>query len=433
MAPTHKLSAVRAHALTICKRGANGQSIFLRKADGPTLTLPAVTHRLVKAAEDWSTAYCVVASPDAEEAGGIGAEEVIDTWESDTEIAKAAHAFLRDRAFVNKAHDEMEAEGCHIVENAVALADFGVGDTTIKKGSWYVGVELDEDARAAVEAGDITGVSIEGTGTRTEIEKAKADPKAQGSKGKDRDSGPTHRTCPKCDGKVKLGVKTCPNCSTALKKTATFDEVVGEREFSDNLWRAWSTFEGVVFDAFRDEDEDDPHGVIRASIDQFRDHLLSKLDASTATERKALAKELGTLSGTTDEEDEMGLTEDFAALKKNTDETLASLKKEGDATTVAVEGLVGLTGKLVDRVEALAGSGDGEDGKGAGKKVKKEATSIDEVVAQVGKLADSVDTIDSELTGIAKSIEKLGEGDSSQDEPAATVRKSKHPLDGLLA
>lgn len=209
MAPTHYLTDVDPIAITICKKGANRQRIFLKKeADGgPLITLPA-QHRLFKSGDDWHVFYCVVAEPGAEEECGQGDDAgtgIVDVWKSDEDIATAAHRFLKNKAYVNLMHDAMAEEGCTVVENAVALNDIQIGPDTIKKGSWYVAIEPSPEVRQQIDAGEFTGVSIEGSGFREAIAKASF-------AGADKCSG--------CGGKVAKDAAKCPNCGakSSVKK-----------------------------------------------------------------------------------------------------------------------------------------------------------------------------------------------------------------------
>lgn len=437
-------------AITICKQGANRQRIMLKKA-APEPTVLLTERRLLKStAEEWSTFYCVVAEPGAEEDPGMtGDQDSVDVWDDPDEIRKAAHRLLKNAAYVNAKHDDPAAEGAAIVESAVALNDFDVvaadgGEAvTVKKGSWYVGIELPDELRKQVDAGEVTGISLEGSGIRVPLEKA--DPKAQGTKGKDRDAGGTHRTCPKCSAKVKFGVKTCPNCKAAipssnkgalkklwaalmpeepmpeqLAKTNDFADVIAERELQDSLYRAWWALEGVIFDAFRDEDEADPKGVVTRSLAQFETYLLEKLDTVPADQREGLAKELASVRSQEPEEelDTMPLTAEETA-------EIAEIKKSGEETATAVAALSDGFKTLLEHV------------KGEGKEPVKKAgddDSIEGVVEKLGKVADAVDKLDTDLTTIAASVESLGEGASTQpaESQNGAVRKS-NPLAGLLS
>ena len=174
MAATHALYDVDPYAITITKKGANRQRIFLKKAaEAVDVTLPA-EHVLLKDAPgggDWSVFYCVVAEPGAEEDGGLGADGVVDVWKDEDEIRRAAHRFAKNRGYVNAMHGALEEQGCTVVENAIALSDFTVGDETIRKGSWYLAIEPTPDFKALVDSGEITGVSLEGTGMREVLTK----------------------------------------------------------------------------------------------------------------------------------------------------------------------------------------------------------------------------------------------------------------------
>ena len=425
---TFALSDVQPAAITLVKQGANRKRIFLKKsvAEADLLTLPAGPMPILKAAgDDWTAVYCVVAEPGAEEDPGlVGDRDSVDVWASAEEIRKAAHHLLKAGAYVNLAHDGEPAEGCAIVESAVALADLPVGDETIREGSWYVAIEPAAELRKSIEDGDIDAISLEGTGLRTEIQKA------VGS------AGPKAKKCPSCGGTVKADKATCQNCghTFAVKKASTFGEQIGAQELRDSMWRATSTLESVIYQALSDDDESDPKAIIRASLDQFVTYLAGKLDALPEESRAVVAKQLGSLAITTTEEESMGLAEDFAELKKTTGEQFEGLKKSNDATTAAVEGLVGLTGKLVDRVEALSAGGGKTDGDGTGKESVKKS-SLEDVVERVGTLADKMDSFDSDLTGIAKSVREIAAGDSSQTggDDREAVRKNKDPLAGLLA
>lgn len=516
---THALADVRATALSLVKKGANRQTFFLRKTaeDEPTLTV-ATDHRLLKAADDWSVAYVIVAEPGAEEDGGLGAEGIVDVWKSEEEIAAAAHAF---EGFVNIGHDTAPADGCRVVESAIALTDFEVDGTTIKKGSWYVGLTLDEPTRELIEKGEITGVSLEGTGVRVPLEKASKHPPLPNKPGatnwveeagglpkyideiaraiywEGSIKGPkgVSRAIRIAVGRVRkwaagIGVNKDTQAKAAaalaqweakkakanttvkkemeavdrtddgertkgalrkiaehlglvdelelepIQKSTTFAERIAERDLTDSLHSAWITLEGVIFDAFRDEDENDPKGQIRQSLDEFRDYLAAKLDATPGEQRVEVAKGLATMESTTEEDQEsMGDTDRIKALEDKlgtTESTVADLKKASDTQTEALQEVVKL----------LKGDGSGGsqqqngNGNGNGSQAQDgQQTDLQKAVAAIGTIADKMDTLDGELTNLAKAVRTLSEGDTTQGSEGDTLRKSKtdDPLAGLLA
>ncbi len=169
---THELSGVKVRALTLVKRGANRRVWSLFKAGEPEVTLPA-PHDLLKGSADWKTAYVVVAAPGWVEQGGQGAPGIHDVWKSEDEIADAAHGYLLEAGYVNKGeHGSPSDPALKVVESFVAPSDLTLGGEVVLKGSWVVGVRLDDATREMVEKGEITGVSIEGTGMRTAVGKA---------------------------------------------------------------------------------------------------------------------------------------------------------------------------------------------------------------------------------------------------------------------
>lgn len=216
----YALSDVEVVAVALCKGPANRKRIFLKKSETPVEDLIEVTPQtpLIKVGgDDWRVVYTVVAEPEWEEQPGTGEGAVpgtTDVWANEQEILKAAHSFMRNGGLINFQHQGENACG-KVVENFVAHGDMVVdgpeGPTTIKKGSWVVGIEPDDLMRALIENGTIEGVSYEGVGTRTLLAKA-SDPAAKGA---------AYRTCPKCGAKMGLKVSTCPSCgATYVKKAA---------------------------------------------------------------------------------------------------------------------------------------------------------------------------------------------------------------------
>ena len=85
-------------------------------------------------------------------------------------IEKMAHDFIENNRNdqISKAHDGNTDKGC-VVESFIARE----GDPDFAVGSWVVGVHV-PDARIwkSIEAGELTGFSIEGTGELIEEEVA---------------------------------------------------------------------------------------------------------------------------------------------------------------------------------------------------------------------------------------------------------------------
>ena len=85
-------------------------------------------------------------------------------------IEKMAHDFLANKrnAQISKGHDGNTDKGC-VVESFIVRE----GDPDFATGSWVVGVHVpDAKIWKSIEAGELTGFSIEGTGELIEEESA---------------------------------------------------------------------------------------------------------------------------------------------------------------------------------------------------------------------------------------------------------------------
>lgn len=535
MTVVNKLSDVDPTAITLCKQGANRQRIFLRKsaADPGAQVLefqPAAPLR--KSADDWSAIYCVVAVPDAEEDPGLtGDADSVDVWASEDEIRKAAHRLMKNGGYVNAAHDDGAAEGASIVESAVALTDMALvnpeGDPCqIRKGSWYVAIEPNDALRKSIEDGTVEAVSLEGTGVRTPVQKAKA-PAA------------SHRTCASCGAHMAKDASKCPNCGKAwvakghadvgpearkkLKglldfyrkkphpfaacvkdNTKRFGKDGAERvcatlkdieqhddthwrkgggkiaksdvidaqadaliaagvssdeavdllaaymeeqrsvhddstagvmrkmwravfpdqpepqpiakatvpDFRDRLavqnldersWAAFTTLRQVMYDAVAGDDTDNASAIMRSSIDQFRDYLVGVLDDNPV----ALAKELGSLT--------IDQAAPAASQEDDVDDTRVKQLIEEATQPIAksVEDLVAALPQVIAKAVTEAKPAATEE---------KPLTAAD-LKKAVDEFADKMDGMDTALVTLAKSVDQLADGGSSQDDREA-VRKA---------
>ncbi|RJQ04430.1 MAG: methyltransferase domain-containing protein [Bacillota bacterium] len=115
--------------------------------------------RILKADEERQLVYGVVLEPDTLDTQG-------DTISAD-EIERAAHRFLAKSRVVGQGHKRpAKAE---VVESYVAPAEMEIGGQRVKKGSWIIAVHvLDPELWRAIKAGEYTGFSVGGFGTREE-------------------------------------------------------------------------------------------------------------------------------------------------------------------------------------------------------------------------------------------------------------------------
>jgi len=117
---------------------------------------------ILKADLEKQIVYGVVLEPDSVDLQGdvISAEE----------IEKTAHKFMRESRVIGFGHKSRE-DGATPVESWVAIKDFTLGDSTVKKGSWCMGVYVPSpDTWQGIKNGEINSFSIGGFGLRETLE-----------------------------------------------------------------------------------------------------------------------------------------------------------------------------------------------------------------------------------------------------------------------
>ena len=109
---------------------------------------------ICKIDEEKRLIYGIVLEPHAVDSQG--------DWESEEEIEKAAHKFMKDSRVIYKEH-KTKQPNVHVVESYIAPIDMD----NIKKGSWVMVTYCGEDSLwAQVKGGDFTGFSIRGYAQR---------------------------------------------------------------------------------------------------------------------------------------------------------------------------------------------------------------------------------------------------------------------------
>jgi hypothetical protein len=463
--PTNLLRDVDVIALSIVDKGANRKRIYLRKQEGDQeeFNLPA-PHGIIKSdSSDWSVFYCVVAEPDHRESAGVGpgATDVEDVWADQDEIRMAAHRFMKNGALVNRMHETLDPYG-HVVENFIAQADFEVGGEVIKAGSWVIGVEPTEDGRAKIDAGEFTGVSIQGTGIR-ELTKGKG---TQGDSKK----------CPSCGGTVAQERETCQNCGqsfTLSKKVDLSPDVkIPNKPGKSNWLERAGGFPRYMRKVIEDILGSHPQylasaagvskaiqigvGIVQnwAEGHDGKGHAVSKKTQAKAAaavaewnakrgksrvskeesmnddDKRGLMHKMGLALGLVKEDDLSD--EERALIAAETDET-STLPEEtmSEITKQEFDGLKETVEKSAADVTALAQRiADIADKLAEKEKANapEEGPTAEEVYHRLEEVAKSLETVEAD-------VQKLAKGDSSQhddDQDRKPVNKSDSPLAGLL-
>lgn len=80
-------------------------------------------------------------------------------------IEHVAHDYLATHRHVDEMHDGINRD-YSVVESYTAPHELDIGGKKIRKGTWIVSVQLDDDAWQKVKDGTFQGFSIEGRGRR---------------------------------------------------------------------------------------------------------------------------------------------------------------------------------------------------------------------------------------------------------------------------
>lgn len=145
-----KLADLSVEFISLVKRPANGRRIVLRGATG------AREFAIAKADARLHRVYGIVYAPDAVDAQG--------DWTDAETIRKAADAWMREgrAAYVDREHDFAPLPA-FVAESWLVRP----GDPLFpaeKEGAWAVGIQVEDAALwAAIEAGEVEGLSLAGT------------------------------------------------------------------------------------------------------------------------------------------------------------------------------------------------------------------------------------------------------------------------------
>ncbi|WYU49973.1 XkdF-like putative serine protease domain-containing protein [Bacillus sp. FSL K6-0047] len=165
----NELRNARITHVSYVDKGANQKSFFITKADNKDeaheqfrKSVKAIT----KEDDEQQLVYGVVYEPDVVDSHG--------DYMTAEEIEKAAHYFMKEARNIDTQHDFESGVG-EVVESYVAPADFTMGDTEIKKGSWVLVTKASDEIWEQIKKGDITGYSMAGLAESIKKEEVSSD------------------------------------------------------------------------------------------------------------------------------------------------------------------------------------------------------------------------------------------------------------------
>ena len=122
------------------------------------------TVRLLKA-DGPHVVYGVVYEPCSKGSGSVCKLDTQNDWVTPEELRKTAWAYMEKSRTIGSQH--RGTAKAVPVESFIAPVDMEVDGETIRKGSWVVGVKINDDAIwKKVESGELNAFSIGGKGVR---------------------------------------------------------------------------------------------------------------------------------------------------------------------------------------------------------------------------------------------------------------------------
>ena len=154
------INNARISFVSLVDKAANKRKFLITKAEDGAASFQSYG-RIVKADANSHYVTGVVYEPMTEDTDG--------NYMTEEGIVKAAYWYAKNGNQVDIQHTFEPVDSCCVVESWVAKADFTIDGEKIRKGTWLMTVEVnDDDIWQSIEKGDITGFSMGGIGDYSE-------------------------------------------------------------------------------------------------------------------------------------------------------------------------------------------------------------------------------------------------------------------------
>ena len=305
--------------VSLVDKAANKKNFLITKSENGKADFQT-NGRILKADGETHQVTGVVYEPMVEDTQG--------NYMTEAEIEKAAHWFMKNQGSVDLQHSFEPLEGAHVVESYVAKCDEEIGGATIRKGTWVMTMEIeDQDIFDAIEKGDLTGFSMGGTGVYSteDVELPETDGSLEKSS----------------RGKGILKQLASLFGMDAVEKGAVRDQFT-RRIREENFRTAFYTLSGYLFDSYNNEtgrwEPQTDEAIINEALQDFVDiaHELLGVNGAIAKAMNAEPVEkAGKAISTKNLETLRNIHESLGGFLSNFEET-----EDEDVTKAEVESIV---------------------------------------------------------------------------------------------
>lgn len=147
--------------VSLVNKAANKKEFLITKCDNGEAKF-TTNCKILKADKNNHYVTGIVYEPMTEDAHG--------NYMTEAEITKAAYWFAKNGNQCDIQHNFEKLENSAVVESYVTKGDMEIDGQKIKKGTWMMTVEIDEDTFEKVEKGELTGFSMGGVGKYSQVD-----------------------------------------------------------------------------------------------------------------------------------------------------------------------------------------------------------------------------------------------------------------------
>jgi hypothetical protein len=409
-----ELKDVKITHISLVEKGANGVPFAIVKgANSVEKKIQIAKSDTVK-----QIVYGVVYEPNSNDAH--------DDFMTADEIEKMAHDFMQEQHTYNidKQHNLNPKEG-YVIESYIAPCEMQLGEQTIQKGSWVVGVKVtDETTWDQIVKGEITGFSMWGEGQRVP-----AAPTSEEGIVKSLISAITQVFS-------KSMSKQEPSPVTVSKAVQTFRSKMQSGDVKDKWYNSVWIFEDTIYEIMRDDEVVDKVAAVDQTITEFRSYLLELTEqwpvvqeVIAKSERFEAVKKAGKILSSENQQllDDaiaalVGIKEKSAPQKGETELDIETITK---AVAAAVAPITKDIGTLTAEVEKLKNPEPPAPENGASEIGEAVAKALEPLQKQVEGLSNDVQVLKNTRAASAQPIEVAPVAKSTVPSYIAAITKGE--------
>lgn len=227
---SYAISDAKITFVSLVDKAANRREFLITKSAGNKAEFQTFG-RILKTDAEKHYVTGVVYEPMTEDTDG--------NYMTEDEITKAAHWFMKNAGDADIQHCFEKADGVEVVESYVAKCDMEIEGQPIKKGTWLMTMEVsNNDVWDKIEKGEITGLSMGGTGSYSNM---------------DVDISDSDNPVEKAGGKKGILKALASMFGMDVVEKGAVKENYKQRIVRDNFWTAYYSLSDYLLETYNPE------------------------------------------------------------------------------------------------------------------------------------------------------------------------------------